>query len=47
MKEEMEKELAQLQQQMMLAVDEGDVTLAHELEKSIDELQNRLIRLQA
>jgi hypothetical protein len=47
MKEEIEKELAELQQQMMLAVEEGDVTLAYDLEKKIDELQNRLIRLQA
>jgi hypothetical protein len=47
MKEEIEKELKELQQQMALAVEEGDVTLAYELEKSIDELQNKLIRLSA
>jgi hypothetical protein len=47
MKEEIEKELKELQQQMALAVEEGDVMLAYELEKSIDELQNKLIRLSA
>lgn len=46
-KEEIEKELALLQQQMALAVDDGDVTFAHELEQQIDELQQTLIRLQA
>lgn len=46
-KEQIEKELADLQGQMALAVKEGDVMLAYDLEKQIDELQNTLLRLQA
>lgn len=47
MKEEIQNELTQLQRQMALAVEEGDVTLAYDLEKRIDELQQALLRLQA
>lgn len=47
MKEEMAIKLADLQMQMALAVEEGDVMLAYDLEKQIDELQQTLIRLSA
>lgn len=47
MEEEMKIELANLQAQMALAIEEGDVALAYEIETEIDELQNKIIRLQS
>ncbi|NOS92484.1 MAG: hypothetical protein HOP30_11215 [Cyclobacteriaceae bacterium] len=45
--EELKQEIIGLQDEMALAIDNGDVTHAYDLEKKIDELQKQLIRLQA
>lgn len=44
---ELELEIKALQDEMCLAVDNGDVVRAYELEKDIDELQSRYTRLKA